>query len=67
MRHFYFLPHFQAQAKETEEKGLLEDETKKQQQLQSTEGDGKETVPLSAATISVRNSLPHVLPGILLR
>ncbi len=35
--------------------------------LRSSEKKEEEVVTLSAATVSVRNSLPHVLPGILLR
>ena len=47
----------------------LDEESKHLRQLELAEAEekGKELVTLSAATVSVRNSLPHVLPGILLR
>jgi hypothetical protein len=70
-----------AEEEEDNEKGDQEDATtieeeNKTKSNNDEEDDGKqlvnatdttETKQLSAATISVRNSLPHVLPGILLR
>jgi vacuole morphology and inheritance protein 14 len=47
--------------------GLDDDKKQQQQQQQLADKNGQELVTLSAATASVRNSLPHVLPGILLR
>jgi hypothetical protein len=45
----------------------LDEESKHQRKLELAEENGEKLVTLSAATVSVRNSLPHVLPGILLR
>ena len=45
----------------------LDEESKHLRKLELAEEKSEELVTLSAATVSVRNSLPHVLPGILLR
>jgi hypothetical protein len=72
--------HIGSGEEEDNEKGDQEDATTIEEENKTKsndeEDDGKqlvnaidttETKQLSAATISVRNSLPHVLPGILLR
>lgn len=56
-----------AKDQDEEEKETNKDKRRKAKASNATNDEIKEDTQLSSATLSVRNSLPHVLPGILLR